>query len=200
MKKIIVSLLIAICLCVMMGKTSALAESVDTTLIATNNSSVVLDNCELVKPGPPKTFFCQSLKKYYKLFNNESSANEMKKKWDTADKEGIPLPEYGVAPVRYQNKDMSSFWTKKAPGTFFQLAKKLDPLKIWINNQTDKKILTDAKRLFSNVRNKLGDAQGFVEQEKKGGKITFIDINIPGTSPNADDVVQKIETRLKEIA
>ncbi|NJK65840.1 MAG: hypothetical protein HC941_04290 [Microcoleus sp. SU_5_3] len=203
MKRTIVSLLIAMCLCVTMGTGRAMAESVDARLIALNNPPALeLKNCTEIKPGPPKTLKCTTQQSthqnYYKLFNDPASATAIENQWNIADIKGILLPAYGVKTVKYKDKEFNAFWSQEVPGTFFQLQKpgKMKPILDWVNKQQDKIVLTRAKSMFEKVRKLLGDAQGFVEIDKPGLNIKFIDINTPGTSPNAETVVSEIEKRL----
>lgn len=169
--------------------------------VAEMQAAVDLRDAVKVKDGAPPTYRKGSW--FYKVYNtaDKGKADAMKAKWDTVDHNGVPVPDYGVVPVTKPGGGDGYAFRSKAAGdgnTFFQLAKLGGPtifIEGYVKKQTNAKELGRDIDVFTYVRSNVGDAQGFFEA-KDGGKYVFIDINTPGTSPNAADVVEALKAQL----
>jgi hypothetical protein len=112
----------------------------------------------------------------------------------------VLTPRHDVKQVTHNNATRWAFRSKAANGTFFQFSKAGHTARVtgWIGRQTGKILLGRLKKVFNYVRSNIGDGQGFFE-DSDGGDIKFIDINLNGTSPNAQQVVTAIDERLEQL-
>lgn len=157
-----------------------------------------LNGATIKKAGPPATVIKDGY--YYKVFTSKTPATNMKETWDTVA-EHITVPFNDIKEVTYNGRKQWAFRSKTVNGRFFKLAENghLTFLKTWINQQTDVGYLERLKNVFRYVRDNIGDGQGIYE-EKLRGHIYFIDINHPGTTPNADDIVTSITERINNLS
>ncbi|MBO1347609.1 MAG: hypothetical protein EBE86_009520 [Hormoscilla sp. GUM202] len=201
MSRMITALLLALCLSLSLGQGTALAFPAHNFMFVGPVAVIELNvpPAEIVKPGPPPTIRLNDW--YYKVFNTKEQAENVEAQWKTVENNGgVPVPKYEVKEVLYQGRNMWGFRSHGVNGTFFQVQKpgKIKPLMDWVKVQTDRKVLERARNIFIYVKGNMGDAQGYVEI-KAGLGMNFIDINTPGTSPNAEDVINAINEKLNSL-
>lgn len=136
--------------------------------------------------------------KYYKIMDDRNKAESMNNKWIEANKH-IPVPKYGVQKVEIKSERKWAFYSVKVDGNFFKFSQipTLNRLRDWINASQDIETLVKMNQYFTYVCNCIGDGQGIFNDNS--GKIYFIDINLNGTTPAANMIVELLQKKISSL-